>query len=73
MRPSTVGRPTVRIRDLTYGQQFVTVVSGKKVLVEVIYVRPKKRFGDRRIVLRRVGGGVLAEARELSELSQPPR
>jgi len=62
----------VKVRDLFFGQQFVTVISGKKVLVEVIYVRPRRKFGDQRIVLRRVDSGeFLRRARALVELSQP--
>jgi len=66
---ATAGRPAVRIRDLAYGQRFLVVVSGRKVLVEVVFVRPRRRFGDRRIVLRRVDTRqVLARTRSLDEL-----
>lgn len=67
----TAGRPAarIRIRDLVAGQHFVVVVSGKKVVVEVVFVRPRRRFGERRIVLRRVDTRRILElARSLDEL-----
>ena len=58
---------------LAYGQRYLTVVSGRKVLVEVVYVRPRRSFGDARIVLRRLDTGrVLPDARTIADLLPPP-
>jgi len=59
----------VRLRDLEYGQRFATLVSGRKVLVEVVYVRRKSVAGDKRIVLRRADTKrILEEPRALVDL-----
>ena len=48
--------------------RFVARVGDKKVVVEVIYVRPS-RFGDHRIVVRRVDTGlILHRARSIADL-----
>jgi hypothetical protein len=57
-----------RARDLAFGMRFLVVVSRRKVLAEVVFVR-RRRFGERRVVLRRLDTGrVLDQPRALHEL-----
>lgn len=69
MAPVEVGLAVPKLRDVVHGARFVAVVSGRRVVVEVVYVRPRARFGDQRIMLRRADtGAMLPRARALSDL-----
>jgi hypothetical protein len=61
-------RRPIRARDLSFGMRFLVVVSRRKILADVVYVR-RRRFGEQRVVLRRVDTGrVLDRPRSIEEL-----
>lgn len=69
MRVAAASSVVRSVRGIHYRQRFYVEVSHRLVLVEVVFVRPRRIFGDRRVVVRRVDTGrILDRARTLAEL-----